>query len=103
MARKVAVFLHDQLVGYLTQGTQGYVFQYDSDYQGAAISLSLPRRAEPYCSQTLPPFFQGLAPEGWLRKRYADLQQLDEQDLFGLLLNNGNDLLGAVVLKEVLE
>ncbi|WP_275955810.1 HipA N-terminal domain-containing protein, partial [Pantoea agglomerans] len=40
-------------------------------------------------------FFKGLAPEGWLRKRYSEIQKIDDKDLFGLLMENGNDLLGA--------
>ncbi|WP_338564930.1 hypothetical protein [Erwinia sp. E_sp_W01_6] len=33
-----------------------------------------------------------------VKKRYSRLQKLDEQDLFGLLLQNGENLLGAVQL-----
>jgi len=102
MARKLEVFLYNQRVGLLSEEPQGYCFTYYRDYHGPAISLSLPVRTEPYLSKKLHPFFHGLAPEGWLLKRYAEIQKIDEKDLFGLLMKNGNDLLGALVLKEVL-
>lgn len=99
MARTVEVWLYDRAAGELSETPDGYVFRYYEDYPGPAISLSMPLRGRQFHSPTLPPFFKGLAPEGWLRKRYSELQKIDDKDLFGLLLQNGNDLLGAVVLK----
>ncbi|KNC91555.1 HipA N-terminal domain-containing protein [Trabulsiella odontotermitis] len=101
MARKVAVWLYDKPAGTLSEEKTGFAFCYLADYTGRAISLSMPVRSEPYLSEELHPFFKGLAPEGWLRKRYAEIQKIDDKDLFGLLMQNGNDLLGAVVLKEI--
>jgi serine/threonine-protein kinase HipA len=101
MARKVSVWLYDKPVGTLSEEDMGFAFCYLTTYTGRAISLSMPVRSEPYFSDELHPFFKGLAPEGWLRKRYAEIQKIDDKDLFGLLMQNGNDLLGAVVLKEI--
>jgi len=44
----------------------------------------------------LHPFFQHLAPEGWLRERQARTAQIAEEDDFGLLLRYGRDCIGAV-------
>ena len=69
MARKIEVWLYNTLAGTLSEGQNGYTFCYLPTYVGCAISLSMPVRPEPYLSEELHPFFKGLAPEGWLRKR----------------------------------
>ncbi len=99
MARQIEVWLYNKAVGLLSEHEDKYTFIYYHDYSGPALSLSMPVSLEPYQSENLHPFFKGLAPEGWLRKRYAEIQKIDNRDLFGLLMQNGNDLLGAVVLK----
>ncbi|MGK3141653.1 HipA N-terminal domain-containing protein [Pantoea sp. C2G6] len=101
MDRKVAVWLYNRPVGILSEQDGGYSFCYLPDYNGCAISLSMPVRREPYLNEELHPFFKGLAPEGWLRKRYSEIQKIDDKDLFGLLMQNSNDLLGAVVFREI--
>lgn len=103
MARKIAVWLYNQPIGTLSENDSGFVFCYQANYSGRALSLSMPVRPEPYLSEQLHPFFKGLAPEGWLRKRYSEIQKIDDTDLLGLLMENGSDLLGAVLLKEVIE
>lgn len=100
MYRNVRVYLHGQLAGHLVQTGAGYAFTYLPDYAGHAISLSMPVTQHSYFSADLHPFFKGLAPEGWLKKRYAELQKIDEKDLLGMLVANSNDLLGAITLKE---
>ena len=42
------------------------------------------------------PFFQHLAPEGWLRGRQARTGHVENQDDFGLLIRFGADCIGAV-------
>lgn len=101
MSRKIEVWLYEQPVGILSEEKNGFIFHYYDNYKGRAISLSMPVRTEHYWCEELHPFFKGLAPEGWLRKRYSEIQKIDDKDLFGLLMKNGNDLLGAVVLKEI--
>ena len=100
MARKLEVWLYDEVAGILTERESKYEFSYGAAYMGPALSISMPVRAEPYISEDLHPFFKGLAPEGWLRKRYSEIQKIDSRDLFGLLMHNGDDLLGAIVIKE---
>lgn len=102
MARQLEVWLYGRKAGVLSEQANEYIFSYDEGYVGSAISLSMPVRPMPYQSDDLHPFFKGLAPEGWLRKRYSEIQKIDDRDLFGLLMQNGNDLLGAVVLKEII-
>ncbi|WP_380179418.1 HipA N-terminal domain-containing protein [Kalamiella sp. sgz302252] len=101
MARTVEVLLYDLAAGRLSESAKGYNFTYYPYYNGPAVSLSMPVRPEPYFSKDLHPFFKGLAPEGWLRTRYSELQKIDNKDLLGMLMQNGKDLLGAVVLREI--
>lgn len=98
MQRQVAVFLYDEKIGYLKQTDNSFIFEYLPDYQGVPLSLSFPASQRIFNSNRLFPYFASLAPEGWLRSRFSDLQQIDEQDLFGMLIQNGKNLLGAVRL-----
>lgn len=60
------------------------------------ISISLPVAQRQFPSETLHPYFASLAPEGWLRQRYSQIQHRDENDLLGMLIDNGKNLLGAI-------
>ncbi len=99
MERKVKVYLYDKLAGVLFQSDEGFVFEYDEQYSGISLALSLPVTGNRFESRELHPFFLSLAPEGWLKKKYSELQKLDEKDPLGILLQNGNDLIGAVRLE----
>ena len=98
--RKASVFIHDRFAGTLEERDNGYSFSYSSDYldQGnaAAISLSLPLRAEPYEDKRLFPFFDGLVPEGWLLDIAEQTWKIDPRDRMGLLLACCHDCIGAV-------
>ncbi len=93
--------MYDQLAGVLEEKDDEYIFSYDSDYKGKPISLSMPINIKIHASKQLHPFFKSLAPEGWLKKRFSEIQQIDERDLLGFLIENGNDLLGAISIKKV--
>ncbi|MEZ8105688.1 type II toxin-antitoxin system HipA family toxin [Vibrio genomosp. F6] len=98
MDRKVNVLLYGKLCGVLSQNRQGFSFEYDPKYKGRSLSLSMPIEERCFDSKELHPFFLSLAPEGWLKKRYSELQKIDENDPLGMLLSNGKNLLGAVQL-----
>lgn len=99
MGRKVKVKLYGQFVGTLIESSDGYLFTYSDNYAGQPISLSMPTRQKEHFCEKLHPFFRGLAPEGWLRKRYSELQRIDENDDLGFLVENGGDLLGAISIE----
>ena len=92
--------MHDELAGVLEENDNEYVFSYDNDYRGKPISLSMPKNVQIHTSKQLHPFFKSLAPEGWLKKRFSEIQQIDERDSLGFLIENGNDLLGAISIKK---
>ncbi|EGQ8013285.1 type II toxin-antitoxin system HipA family toxin [Vibrio cholerae] len=98
MDRKVKVLLYGKFCGILSQDDRGFTFEYDQSYKGRSLSLSMPITVGTFTSSELHPFFQSLAPEGWLKKRYSELQKIDENDPLGMLLSNGQNLLGAVQL-----
>lgn len=101
MGRIVNIYMYDQLAGMLIENDNEYTFSYDKSYKGKPISLSMPISIQHHTSNQLHPFFKSLAPEGWLKKRFSEIQQIDERDLLGFLIENGNDLLGAISIKKV--
>lgn len=94
--RKADVCLFGDVIGELRQEPSGFYFAYLPHYQGIPLSLSLPIEQREFYSENLFPYFIGLVPEGWLKEKYAEVQKIDPCDLFGLLLNNGKNLIGAV-------
>ncbi len=100
MDRVAEVYFEGRLAGVLTQTSDEFRFRYNSHYLagGTPLSFNLPLREEAYVSQQLFPFFENLVSEGWLRKLQSQQQKVDESDRFGLLLLNGEDLVGAVTV-----
>lgn len=96
--RSVSIHLYGHRIGQLVQDTEGYLFTYDQHYQGPPLSISFPTNKRRFRSKTLHPYFVSLAPEGWLLKRYSQIQQIDDKDPFGILIQNGKNLIGAVQL-----
>jgi serine/threonine-protein kinase HipA len=101
--RNAFVFLYDKLAGVLSENDDGYVFQYDkqflNDPSRHAVSLTIPLQAEPYVSQTMFSFFDGLIPEGWLLDVALNIWKLDSRDRMGLLLTCCKDCIGAVSIR----
>jgi len=99
--RIAAVYYKDRYAGELVELDNGHFrFTYDQGYlkQGPSIAFRFPLTEVPYEYPNLPPFFENLASEGWLRRVQAKSQGISEADTFGLLLNNGRDMVGAVTL-----
>jgi len=98
--RKAQVFYKDGLAGVITENEDGYIFQYDNEYQknpdSKPVSLTLPITAKPYESKILFPFFDGLIPEGWLLDIAVSNWKIDQRDRFGLLLTLCKDCIGCV-------
>jgi serine/threonine-protein kinase HipA len=94
------VFFNKQLAGILKQSDTGFIFTYDRSYfaSGTPLSFNLPLQKEPFKSNRLFPFFSNLATEGWLKRIQTRTQKIDETDTFGLILENGKDMVGAVII-----
>lgn len=102
--RKAAVYNNRRLAGYLTENEdRSYTFSYDKDYlsdsRADAISLTLPKRAEPYQNEFLFPFFFNMLSEGTNKEIQCRKLKIDENDFFGLLLETAAiDTIGAITI-----
>lgn len=85
--------------GTLNQSGDGYAFTYREGYEGPPVSLTMPVREQPYLFDTLPPFFDGLLPEGFGLEGLLRAKKLDRNDWMGQLLAVGRDVPGFVTLR----
>ncbi len=103
--RQLDIMCNDRKAGVLTEQFpgKGYTFSYVPEYlkgDTPHISLTLPKKATPYTSDLLFPFFANLLPEGALRRVVCRQHHLDENDFFGILCAMaGVDSIGAVNVK----
>ena len=79
--------------------TGSYCLKYLSNYEGRAISLSLPIRRDDYHFNNFPSFFDGVLPEGFQLEALLRKTKLDRSDYFGQLLEVGADLPGNVTVE----
>tara|TARA_R100001143_G_scaffold63512_1_gene71141 strand:+ start:22914 stop:23234 length:321 start_codon:yes stop_codon:yes gene_type:complete len=102
--RKADIYVQETKAGVLEESDAGYRFQYDSDYitkkNAQPVSLTLPFQEEPYESNVLFPFFDGLIPEGWLLDVVEDTWKVNPKDRMGLLLVSCRDTIGNVSVRE---
>jgi serine/threonine-protein kinase HipA len=102
--RRAEVYQTGTLAGYLTEtDSKSYRFEYLPGYRGRPISLTMPVRPEPYQFKDLPPFFEGLLPEGRQLEALLRADKLDRNDLMGQLLAVGEDVVGSVLIIDVKE
>lgn len=98
--RRANVSIDCAVVGTLEETANGSRFTYTAAYaarpNAAAVSLTLPVRAEPYEGTGLLPWFENLLPEGWLLDIATTGLKIPRDDAFGLLLAVGGDTIGAV-------
>ncbi len=102
--RKADIYVHESKAGILEETETGYRFKYDSDYlsqkNAVPVSLTFPLQDEPYESQVLFPFFDGLIPEGWLLDVVEKTWKVNPKDRMGLLLVSCRDTIGHVSVRE---
>lgn len=102
--RKAVVYNNRRLAGFLTENEdRSYTFSYDKDYlsdsRTDAISLTLPKRVEPYQNDFLFPFFFNMLSEGTNKDIQCRKLKIDENDFFGLLLETAAiDTIGAITI-----
>ena len=104
--RKAEVFLFERLAGRIVETDDGRCeFAYDVDYMkepdAEPVSPTMPFQEEPYWSDEMLPFFDGLIPEGWLLEIAEDTWNINPRDRFGLLLACCRSCIGAVSVREV--
>ncbi|TXE07915.1 toxin HipA [Gelidibacter salicanalis] len=100
--RKAIVYVHGKRAGILTEvSANNYNFDYDENYQDAAVSLTMPTNHKKYSYTSFPPFFEGLLPEGVMLEGLLRIGKIDKKDYFSQLIATGNDLVGSVTVKLV--
>ena len=78
-----------------------YSFSYDATYQGPPISLTMPVAGKTFYYPKLPPFFDGLLPEGMMLEALLRKFKLDKTDYMGQLKQIGQDVVGSVTIEEI--
>ncbi len=105
--RQAEVYSNGIVAGLLTETDDGkYIFRYNDSYlmdnTRRAISLSLPKRKEPYVAEELFPFFFNMLSEGANKATQCMTLKIDEDDSFGLLLATAaNDTIGAITVRKI--
>lgn len=98
--RQAKIFVDDILAGLLSENEEGYFFQYEKTYLDSMakkpVSLTLPIQKEPFKSEYLFPFFDGLIPEGWLLNIAQKNWKLNPRDRMGLLMATCKDCIGNI-------
>jgi serine/threonine-protein kinase HipA len=98
--RKAIVLVHGIRAGVLTEvSASEYYFEYDENYEGDVVSLTMPLNHKKYGYKLFPPFFEGLLPEGIMLEGLLRIAKIDQKDYFSQLVATGNDLVGAVTVK----
>lgn len=98
--RRAYVYVDEVYAGVLDETDDGYTFEYDPEYKGKAVSLTLPVSEQVCRSRNLFPFFDGLIPEGWLLDVVVNNWKIDRRDRFGILLVACHDCIGNVSVRE---
>lgn len=100
--RKADVFMQGVKAGVLEEIKYGgrYVFTYDRDYTGHAVSLTMPIKRKRYEFEEFPPVFEGLLPEGIQLEGMLRINKIDRRDFFSQIIAVGEDLVGAVTVRE---
>jgi len=98
------IWVNNSLAGILTEGDNDYSFEYEKTYledeNAIQISVTLPLQKEPFKSEQLFPFFDGLIPEGCLLDIAHKNWKLSPRDRMGLLLTTCKDCIGNISIIE---
>ena len=105
--RRADVFFNNRKAGVVSEySSNKFGFIYDSlylaDEKSLAISYSFPKQTDEFVSDKIFPFFANMLPEGKNLELFCRVNQVDADDLFGVLLATSNaDNIGAVSVRSV--
>ena len=97
---RLIVEVHGIPAGALSRDADAFTFTYLTGYHGPCVSLTMPVRDQSYVFTGLPPFFDGLLPEGIGLEGLLRSRKLDRRDWMGQLRAVGRDVPGAVTLRD---
>ncbi len=102
--RVAKVFVNNVEAGILSELKFGrkYRYEYNNDYSGPPVSLTMPVNIPVFNYSSFPPFFDGLLPEGYQLEGLLKFKKIDRNDLFSQLITVGNDLIGNVTINEII-
>jgi serine/threonine-protein kinase HipA len=63
----------------------------------------MPIKGKSFKYNGFPPFFDGLLPEGIQLEGLLKIKKIDKNDYFSQLMTVGEDMVGAVTVKEIIE
>lgn len=90
--------------GHLASSDEGVVFAYSESYlqneTAHAISQALPLQVEAFSPRETESFFEGILPEGRMRRNLSRTFHADVNDTSALLARLNNESAGALVFKE---
>lgn len=103
--RKAKIYVKGIEAGTLTEVRQGkeYLFEYLDGYDGLEVSRTMPKNTVVYKFDMFPPFFEGLLPEGIQLEGLLKIRKVDKMDFFSQLIAVGDDMVGSVTVKEIVE
>ena len=97
---KLRVYLGENLAGHLeSTAERGVLFTYAKDYLKSGnppISLSLPLQEKEFSQKACLPFFEGLLPEGDVKKRISEYLHVSEKSTLKLLQELGGECAGMI-------
>lgn len=103
--RQGEIWVNRKLAGVLTEDDNGYLFKYQAEYLEQdmvfPVSLTLPLQKDPFYSENLFPFFDGLIPEGWLLDIVNKNWKINPRDRMGLLLTTCRDCIGNISVRSI--
>ena len=103
--RQGKVYYNDLLAGIITEDENGYSFLYEETYllsdQPQPVSLTLPLQREPFHSNVLFSFFDGLIPKVWMLNIAERNWKINRRDRMALLLACCRDCIGNVSILPV--
>ena len=105
--RKGRVFYSGIPAGTITEDENGFSFIYDMSYlalkNAQPVSLTLPLQEEPFRSNILFSFFDGLIPEGWMLNIAERNWKINRRDRMALLLACCRDCIGNVSVEPIVQ
>jgi len=97
--KKAKIYNFGIFAGVLIEEEKKFIFQYDENYSGQPVSLSMPIIQRNYTYNKFPPFFDGLLPEGNQLEALLRQTKIDRNDLLSQLVIIGKDLVGSVTVE----
>ena len=95
-----SVYVGDIVGNDHTDAVFSYADEYLNSSDSRAISLSLPLEKGSFSVEQTKNFFEGLLPEGFMRRTVAEWLRTDENDYITILAGLGNECLGAIKIND---